>query len=321
MTTNSITPYLNIPQSQASILIEEIVDRIERSEAPAFHVTRTPEGKELIEPSKLSKRFAVIQQLIDIFADHYDYSEHLQVFWKACQDIGIERSPLGPTCLDATGCRYLSFAETMNVLVSRIRQLTREPEYRRKAHDRRYQSQQKTEKLDSCVRAVMSRYSRTVVVRVDLHYLSIVQPLLRIEHLYADLSSLIRSRERNPIFEHEIGYAWSIEQGKNKGFHIHCVFFFNGAKVYSDWFKSMEIGKLWIDITGGRGYFHSCNDEKATYSIQAVGTFKRADEEACQNVIKAMRYLTKDDQQHLRIKPAGARTFGTGLYTGSPTGS
>ena len=224
MTTNIITPYLNIPQSQASILIEELVDRIERSEAPAFHVTRTPEGIELIEPSNLSRRFSVIQQLIDVFADHYEYSEHLQVFSKACQDIGIERSPLGPTCLDATGCRYLSFAETMNVLVSRIRQLTRESEYRRKAHDRRYQSQQKTEKLDGCVRAVMSRYSRTVVVRVDLHYLSIVEPLLRIEHLFEDLSSLIRSRERNPIFEHEIGYAWSIEQGKNKGFHIHCVF-------------------------------------------------------------------------------------------------
>lgn len=33
-------------------------------------------------------------------------------------------------------------------------------------------------------RIVLYRYSRTIVVRVDLHYLDSVDPFLRIEHLH-----------------------------------------------------------------------------------------------------------------------------------------
>jgi hypothetical protein len=307
----SSPPPFNISQSRASIHIEELVLAIEQSSEPAFNVSYTAEGYEQVASTSLSERFRYIQQLMDIYTDYYDYSEHLLVFRRACQDIALERSPSGPVCLDATGFHYLSFAQSMNALTYRIRQLIRDTEFQRKAHDRRYQAKQKTATLEHYVRSVLDRYSRTVVVRIDLHYLAIVDPLLRIEHLLADLETLIRARERNPIFEHETGYIWSVEQGKDKGFHVHAAFFFNGAQIRSDWCKAREIGELWQQITSGRGYFFSCNDDKDKYMDVGIGTIKRADALACDNVVKAMSYLAKESQ-HLRLKPTRTRTFGTG---------
>lgn len=305
---------INVSQSRASIQIEELVKSIENTSEPAFYITESTNGHEQVAFSTLSERFWNIQQLINIYTDRHDYSEHLQVFWKACNEVGLEHSPAGPVCLDPNGFYYLSFHRSMNELVNRIRQLTREPGYRRKASDRSYQARVRATDVEIYVREVLNRYSRTVVVRIDLHYLEMVDPLLRIENLCGDLATLIRARERNPIFEHETGYIWSIEQGKDKGFHIHTAFFFNSAYVYSDWHKAREIGELWQQITGGRGYFFNCNAEKPKYTNLGIGTIKRADTQACDNVVNTMRYLAKEEQ-HLRIKPIRARTFGTGYLS------
>lgn len=312
---NQATPTRNLSQSKTSIRIEELVNAITSTNEPAFHIALNKDLYEQATPSSLSDHFRDIQQFINLFSDNHTYSEHLQVFIKACQDINLELWPLGPACLDATGTHYLSFHQSMNALVKRIRQLTGTPEYRRKAVKRRYQAKKNTASLDKYVRAVLNRYSRTVVVRVDLHYLGFLDSFLRIENLYADLTTLIGLRERNPIFKHETGYIWSVEQGTDKGFHVHMAFFFNGSLVRNDWNKAKEIGKLWEQITGKRGYFFNCNADKSRYGKNiGVGTVLRENAQACQNVLNAMHYLTKDDQ-HLRLKPTGARTFGTGQLT------
>lgn len=301
-------------QSQASIRIERLVEYIERTDRPAFEVIQSPSGDEQVHRTKLSRYFDSMQQMLDLFYDDqaYAYSEHLRAFWQACQDIGLERSPIGLTCLNKQGTGYLDFHHAMNVLVARIRQIIRSKKFKRKENDRRYEASQKQAMLTEYVGRVLDRYSRTVVVRVDLHYQAIAQARLRIEHVFEDLDLLVRARERNPIFKHETGYICSVEQGEDKGFHIHAAFFFNGAEVRSDFNKAREIGGLWEQISRGHGYCYRCNDDKDRYGDEVgVGTIRRADTQACGKVIKAMHYLTKDTQ-HLRIKPAGARTFRTG---------
>ncbi|MBW9246271.1 inovirus-type Gp2 protein [Pseudomonas paracarnis] len=132
------------------------------------------------------------------------------------------------------------------------------------------------------------------------------------------MDTLVRARERNPIFKHETGYIYSVEQGEDKGFHIHAAFFFNGAEVRSDFAKARSIGDLWEQITRGQGYCFSCNDDKASYGDElGIGVIQRRDILARQKVVKAMRYLAKDSQ-HLRMKPAGARAFRTGGVRRAP---
>ncbi|KAA8562806.1 hypothetical protein FX985_02872 [Pseudomonas extremaustralis] len=88
--------------------------------------------------------------------------------------------------------------------------------------------------------------------------------------MFADLQRLIRSRERNPIFEHETGYICRVEQGERGGYHIHAAFFFNGAMVRGDIYKAQQIGVLWEQITRGRGSYNNCNQDKTQYGIDAV---------------------------------------------------
>lgn len=308
------TSCTRVSQSQASILIERLVQSIERTDRPAFEIIQSPSGYEQVHRTKLSRYFDSMQQMLELFYDDeaYIYGEHLRAFWQACQDIGLERSPAGLTCLNEAGTGYLDFHHAMNVLVARTRQIIRSKEFKRKENDRRYEASQKQAKLTEYVGRVLDRYSRTVVVRVDLHYRAIARARLRIEHVFEDLDFLVRARERNPIFKHETGYICSVEQGEDKGFHIHAAFFFNGAEVRSDFNKAREIGELWEQISRGHGYCYRCNDDKGRYGDEVgIGTIRRADTQACGEVIKAMHYLTKDTQ-HLRIKPTGARTLRTG---------
>lgn len=89
--------------------------------------------------------------------------------------------------------------------------------------------------------AGQDQYATTLVVRVDLYYRSAAHARLRIEHVFADLNRLIRSREHDPVFEHYTGYVCGIEQGDlvgGRGFHAHLAFFFNGAKVRGDIYKA-----------------------------------------------------------------------------------
>lgn len=304
----------NFTQSQASISIERLVQSIERTDKPAFEIIQTQAGYARAQRTRISKYFDSMQQMVDLFDDlhPYVYSEHLQAFWDACQDIGLERSPTGVNCLNEHKTAYLDFYLSMNVLVARIRQLICSKRYKRKADDRRYEATRKQATLSEYVSQVLDRYSRTVVVRVDLHYRAIARPRLRIEHVFNDLDKLIRARERNPIFEYEIGYICSVEHGEDKGFHIHTAFFFNGAEVRSDFTKARKVGELWEQITRGQGYFFSCNDDKDRYGDElGIGVINRSDSEACRKSIKALGYLIKDNQ-YLRMKPAGARTYRTG---------
>ena len=168
----------------------------------------------------------------------------LDRYRQAYQDIGLELSPVGLTCLDKCETRYLSTDETLNTLTDRIRQLTGGKRYQRGKVDRLYQARDKQTKITEYVDRVLNRYSRTVVVRVDLHYLSVVQARLRVEDAFADQKRLVREIERNSIFGHLTGYICSVEQGEGRGYHIHAAFFFNGAEVRSDFHKARQIGQL-----------------------------------------------------------------------------
>jgi len=245
----------------------------------------------------------------------YDFSEHLQVFWDACQDIGLERSPVGLTCLSDDETRYLGTEEMLNVLTDRIRYLTSKKWFKRKGSDRRFQALDQQERISECVDQVLDAYRSVVVIRLDLHYSSISQYRQRVEDVFTDLDRLAREIERNQIFEHLIWHICSVEQGEERGYHVHTAFFFDGTKVRSDVYKARQVGQLWESITRGLGYYYSCNADKERYGDDlGIGVIFRSDTRIHSKVHKAMYYLVKDeDTQHLRLKPKGARCLRKGL--------
>lgn len=311
-------PCINILQSQSdtSIRIERLIDAIQRTGSQAYRIPSSNCGDEQVSDAGLSKYFEGVEKMVMLFEldVDYQYSWQLSIFHHACQIVGIELGPCGITCMSANKMRYLSVSETLNELTQCIRALLVKNRLKqREHHDRRYQCIQQENEIASYVDAVLDRYARTCVVRVDLYYRKAAQARLRVERVFDDLRRLISERERNQIFDHETGYICSVEQGDHRGYHIHAAFFFNGSEVSFDIYRARLIGELWERITRGQGYYHNCNREKEKYpDRQGVGLIERRDANARENVHYAMRYLVKNDQ-HLRLRPVGARCLRKGL--------
>ena len=309
--------YTHLSQSDIALQIESLVQAIEKTDAPAFRITQSRSGYERLEETRLSRYFTHIKQMVDLFDDRveYSYSEHLQAFREACQDVGLERRLDGPICPNERGTAYLDHHHSMNVLTARIRQLTRELRYRRKSGDRSVEARKQEKDITGYTDALVSLYSRTTIVRVNLYYRSEAQARLRVEHVFDDLGQLVAEHKRNPVFDDLIGHIYSVEQGDRndgRGYHIHAAYFFNGNEVRGDVYKAIQIGELWQDITHGQGYTHSCNHDKEQYGEKCgIGHIQRGNLSIRPHIHKAMSYLVKD-AQHLRLKPVGARCLRKG---------
>ncbi len=309
--------YTHLSQSDIALQIESLVQAIEKTDTPAFRITQSRSGYEQLEQTRLSRYFIHIKQMVDLFDDRveYSYSEHLQAFREACQDVGLERRLDGPICPNERGTAYLDHHHSMNVLTARIRQLTRELRYRRKSGDRSVEARKQEKEIAGYTDALVSLYSRTTIVRVNLYYRSEAQARLRVEHVFDDLGQLVAEHKRNPVFDDLIGHIYSVEQGDRndgRGYHIHAAYFFNGNEVRGDVYKAIQIGELWQDITHGQGYTHSCNHDKEQYGEKCgIGHIQRGNLSIRPHIHKAMSYLVKD-AQHLRLKPAGARCLRKG---------
>lgn len=315
MTKRTVSIYRS--QSDIAIQIERLLHAIEQHDIPAFRFRDARSGHERVVPTKLSRYFDHIQQMVDLFEDRYEYrySEHLQAFWEACQDIGLERSPVGPVCLNGQGTAYLDHHSSMNVLVERIRQLTGALWYRRRKSDRRHQAEQQEIRVCDYFDDVCELYSRVTIVRVDYHYCPEAQARLRVEHVFDDLDELIKAQRSNPIFNHLIGYICAVEQGdrdNGRGFHIHAAYFYNGNEIRGDVYKAIQLGELWKDITRGQGSTHSCNHDKEQYGDRCgIGRIQRNNQAIRPHIYETVKYLVKD-AQHLRLRPEGARCLRIG---------
>lgn len=320
--------YAGLSQSDITLQIERLVLSIERHDTPAFRFEVTRSGRERIERTYLSRCFKYILQMLKLFQEDfpYQYSEHLRAFWEACQGIGLESGTQGPVCLNESATAYLDHQRSMNVLVERIRQLTGEQWYRRPKRDRRQQAKENGIRVCDYTDALISRYSRTLIIRVNLYYYETVQLRLRVERVFEDLDRLIGEHERNPMFIHLLGYICAVEQGDDRGYHIHAAYFFNGNEVCRDIYKAQQIGDLWVRITQGQGYFDSCNhDKEEKYGKKeqgqdteekqrelGIGMIFRNDQQISPHVHYAMRYLVKDAQR-MRLKPMRARCLRIGM--------
>jgi len=307
----------HLSQSDVALQIESLVQAIEHSDTPAFRIARTRLGYVRVKETKLSRYFTNVQQMLNLFDDRvpYAYSEQLMAFWEASMDIGLEPSPNGPICLNDRGTDWLGHEESMNLLVDRIRELTRESWYRRGEWDRRYLAQKQAREITEYSDAVISLYSRTTIIRLDLYYRPEAQARQRVEQVFDHLDDLIYEHSRHRAFEHLIGYTYSVEQGDRndgRGYHIHAAYFFNGNQVCRDVWKAIEISELWERVTRGQGYAHSCNHDKERYGDGCgIGQIQRNEQSKRPHTHYAMKYLVKDDQ-HLRLKPAGARCLRKG---------
>lgn len=311
----STTTYTNLPflsQSDLAIRIDRFVNKALSTNTLAYDID--PDGVKPLRMRELGLDLGYLRQMIDLFDGRVDYnfSENLRLFIDACHDIGLDDLGSKFICQAPGGMGFLDEPHCFNRLVERIRELGQDNRYCRRVFDRRYEASSKDREVQRYVAGVMDRYARTLVIRVNLYYRSEARLRLKAEDVFADVDRLLKARRRSSVFESVTGYILRVEQGEDQGFHIHAAFFFDGSKVCREFYKAEQIGRLWEDITRGRGYWHdSGRSWSGDDSERGTGMFRRDDLKGCEAVCKLMTYLTKDDQ-YLRIRPARARAYRTG---------
>ena len=254
-----------------------------------------------------------------VFSPRHDYSELVWAFWRGCDDFTTRVFAQYPTPT-RDHFRYLTVEQVLSIATMTALHALKDSDLKRKHSDRRYEVKDRHSKLNAYVRKLIIRYPKLLVVRVDYAYKDESQYLIGIDDVYRHLRSLNRRKEGNELFNHLVGSAWAIEQGQNKGYHIHAVYFFNGNRCQRDMYYAKELGKLWEAATHQLGYHYNCNVKKADFEangMRGIGMIHRHDSLACENAIKAVGYLAQPEKefQHLRMKPNGARIFATGLFS------
>lgn len=269
---------------------------------------------------------AFISDLPDLLAQYrlgYDYGEHIEAFWRACQSMGLldMESGIGVSHgfleFQSSTWRYRVVRE----LIEKIYENTLSKRFTRRLGDRGYEARERKRNLEEYVQNILSHYARVLVLRIDFGYYQSAS--VDIDEFYGHRDYFLSQLQaRKGVFTNAIGYAWCMEQGKDKSYHIHFALLLPGRQHQSDGLLSQQCGELWKFATDGKGIYHNCNaaDKEKYESMgrRGIGMINRENPQECENCVKALGYLTEPekDDQYLRMKPKHRRTYGAGVFTG-----
>lgn len=306
-----------VGQAQAVMKIERFVEMVLQSKKPAYTFRRN--APEVFKETHLAQRLKEIVPLTRMFDSYHLYSKNPAIFFRAFWLINSIYGFRLAKPMHRAVRPDVNRAEIMNLLIEQIRFEANNLWYQRFMYDRKYEAKEKAAALVEYTAAVLRYYAKTLVVRVDLGYQGGASAPVTIDKVFYDIHDMLEDREKHELFQHLVGYAWTVEQSERKGFHIHAMFFFDGSKVRQDVTLGFAIGDHWHKyITRGLGTFHNCNAHKEKYERCGIGMINRNNEQECANTMEFMQYLAKGgpfldrDDQFLRVKPFGARAFGTG---------
>jgi len=181
--------------------------------------------------------------------------------------------------------------------------------------------------LGTLINRLFEHRSRLLVVRIDLNYLNEYRNLITLERAQEHRERLLDNRRRNhTLFDHLMGYGWSLEHGSCKydgmggaGYHHHFVFIYDGAHRQEDICLGLGIANYFRTvITNGMGRCHVSNLDKGKLDERGclgIGMIHRDDVALRNNLIQRVAgYIAKGssmpDARSGRSETGDFRTFG-----------
>ncbi|WP_121774249.1 inovirus-type Gp2 protein [Acinetobacter bereziniae] len=198
-------------------------------------------------------------------------------------------------------------------------------------------------KLRTAVERLFHRYSRNLVVRVDLKYHVDKQHMVDIEMFNLHVQTLRnRMANKHTCFKNLKLNAWCLEQAPEGSYHVHLFLIYDGSASTYDCKLARWVGRIWVDeITEGLGYYWNCHTNKHadedledsdtlvanTDNIQkkegykylnGLGMIKREDPIGLERLKAVYSYLARMTaekiSQRLRVRVKGMRAFGCSSY-------
>lgn len=295
-----------------------VVGRLVRSKGDAFRLTATDEfGNASLEsyPSgKLLLRLVRLHMPDDNrFNVLYTLEPYLEMAMSKVKEFGLYH-----LCMTWGFKRPINEAEMLmkhlNECMNQIRKNVKTKAFIARLNSYQRSSNKNYKELAGYVDALFERYSRLLVLRVDLSYwkesAKTAQAVAK-----QDRERLFGNARSNKLFDDMVGYIWKLEHGPEKGFHYHMMFFFDGSKVREDVTLARRVGEYWSDVvTKGRGLYFNCNANKFGYKTRGVGMIDHTDAQLRKGLREAVIYLTKTDL-YMKLQTEG-RGMGKGLSPG-----
>lgn len=198
------------------------------------------------------------------------------------------------------------------------------------------------EKLRTPVEKLFHRYSRNLVVRVDLKYRGVNQHLVDIEMFDLHVRKLRnRMANKHRCFKNLKFNAWCLEQAPKGSYHVHLLLIYDGSTSTYDCKLARWVGRVWMDeITEELGYYWNCHtrkhadedledshtilantdsmQQKESYKyLNGLGMIKREDPIGLERLKAVYSYLARITiekvDQRLRVRVKGMRAFGSSL--------
>lgn len=131
---------------------------------------------------------------------------------------------------------------------------------------------------------------------------NVPEHFVSLEEVKADWARFTNNMRHKPTLFHKeifIDYFGRIEHSEDAGYHVHVCFVYKGSATQRDFWYSHEIGKYWVNITEGRGYYCSCNALAAQgrYGDQVgIGVIEHDDFRKIRFLWQAVSYFVKASQ-------------------------
>ncbi|EKP0309859.1 inovirus-type Gp2 protein [Aeromonas veronii] len=186
--------------------------------------------------------------------------------------------------------------------VTLLREKLSTPDHRKAVHRFMLGPKKNRASMVRYIDALFERHQKLLVLRIDLHYQErrALFPRHSPDQLLGQFRRLLNNRKNNSIFNDFVGYAAKLEFASGTGFHLHCMFIYNGSERREDIVIAQQIGEYWVQLTGEPGRYYNCNYYKHSYKKPGIGLIRYTDGKLRKNLELAIDYMTKPE---LYMKP------------------
>lgn len=252
------------------------------------------------------------------------YSENIELFISVCNELGfpLQCDALGQTVqpwmnphASLSHFHGMTVGEAINQFLHLIRKGFKSRRFQQRKADRKIQSDRNFQAGCEYIDTLFKWKKRLLIIRVDLHIRAEVLHTLSYDQMAEFMQRFLNNFRHTKYGSAKLGFIRKFEDGHSRGPHIHLLLVLDGSKHENHAFIAEEIGKYWVHVTEGKGYYFSCHRNKKGYAYPALGMIDRDDQEKRQNLIRVIRYMTKSEQF---MKIQGFRCFGKGRMPNLP---
>lgn len=306
--------------------IHNFIEYIARHpDAIAYINKNSKQGKKIGQGTRFGMRCLGFLRAVQFHpARGVRYSENIELFLNACSQLGFPilsdsltqsvqpwmRSDLSLEHFDG-----MTVGEAINEFLKTIRKGLKSRRFQQRKADRKIQSERNFQAGCEYIDALFEWKKRLLIIRVDLHIRTEFLHALTYDQMAEYMQRFLNNFRHTKYGSAKLGFIRKFEDGHSRGPHIHLLLILDGSEHEQHAFIAEEIGKYWVHVTGGRGYYFNCHRNKKGYLYPALGMIDRDDHEKRQNLIRIIRYMTKSEQF---MKIDGFRCFGKGRMPNLP---